>query len=79
MQNFDHNIGFREKRHFFRRKLSKIAEKCDHNIDPRQVGHEQMSINIDAQPDTNICSQRFFNLHLSDSNKNMEKLAITQC
>jgi hypothetical protein len=35
MQNFDRNIGFREKRQFFRRKLSKIAEKCDHNIDPR--------------------------------------------
>jgi hypothetical protein len=30
----DPNIGFREKRHFFRRKLSKIAENCDHNIDP---------------------------------------------
>jgi hypothetical protein len=35
MQNFDHNIGFCEKRQFFRRKLSKIAENCDHNIDPR--------------------------------------------
>jgi hypothetical protein len=35
MQNFDHNIGFRENRQFFRRKLSKIAENCDHNIDPR--------------------------------------------
>jgi hypothetical protein len=34
MQNFDHNIGFWEKRQFFRRKLSKIAENCDHNIDP---------------------------------------------
>jgi hypothetical protein len=27
MQNFDHNIVFWEKRHFF-------AENCDHNIDP---------------------------------------------
>jgi hypothetical protein len=35
MQNFDHNIGFWEKRQFFRRKLLKIAENCDHNIDPR--------------------------------------------
>jgi hypothetical protein len=26
--------GFWEKRQFFRRKLSKIAENCDHNIDP---------------------------------------------
>jgi hypothetical protein len=35
MQNFDHNIGFCEKRQFFRRKLSKIAKNCDHNIGPR--------------------------------------------
>jgi hypothetical protein len=34
MQNFDHNIGFWEKRQFFRQRLSKIAENCDHNIDP---------------------------------------------
>jgi hypothetical protein len=34
MQKFDHNIGFSEKRHFVLRKLSKIAENCDHNIDP---------------------------------------------
>jgi hypothetical protein len=34
LQNFDHNIGFRENRQFFRRKLSKFAENCDHNIDP---------------------------------------------
>jgi hypothetical protein len=34
MQNFDHNIGIWEKRQFFRQKLSKIAENCDHNIDP---------------------------------------------
>jgi hypothetical protein len=34
MQNFDHNIGFWEKRQFFRRKWAKITENCDHNIDP---------------------------------------------
>jgi hypothetical protein len=34
-KKFDHNIGFWEKRHFFRQKLSKIAENCDHNIGPR--------------------------------------------
>jgi hypothetical protein len=34
MQNFNHNIGFREKRQFFRWKLAKIAENCDHNMDP---------------------------------------------
>jgi hypothetical protein len=38
LQIFDHNIGFWEKLLFFRRKkLSKIAENCDHNIDPREV------------------------------------------
>jgi hypothetical protein len=36
MQNFDHNIGFWEKRQFFRQKVSKIAKNCDHNIDPWQ-------------------------------------------
>jgi hypothetical protein len=35
MQTFEHNIGFWVKRQFFRRKLSQIAENCDHNIDPR--------------------------------------------
>jgi hypothetical protein len=34
MKKIDHNVGFWEKRHFFRRKLAKIAENCDHNIDP---------------------------------------------
>jgi hypothetical protein len=34
-KNCDHNIGFWEKRQFFRRKLVKIAENCDHNIGPR--------------------------------------------
>jgi hypothetical protein len=30
----DHNIGFEEKRQFFRRKWAKIAEISDQNIDP---------------------------------------------
>jgi hypothetical protein len=34
MQNVDHNIGFREKRQFFGENWQKIAENCDHNIDP---------------------------------------------
>jgi hypothetical protein len=34
LKNFDHNIGFWEKRQFSRRKLVKIAENCDPNIDP---------------------------------------------
>jgi hypothetical protein len=33
-KNCDHNIVFWEKRQFFRRKLSKISENFDHNIDP---------------------------------------------
>jgi hypothetical protein len=33
-KNCDHNIGFWEKRQFFRRKLAKIVENCDQNIDP---------------------------------------------
>jgi hypothetical protein len=28
-------LFFSEKRHFFRQKMSKIAENCDHNIGPR--------------------------------------------
>jgi hypothetical protein len=35
MQKVDHNIGFRENPRFFRRKL---AENCDHNINPCLVG-----------------------------------------
>jgi hypothetical protein len=34
LKKFDHNIGICEKRQLFRRKLEKIAENCDHNIDP---------------------------------------------
>jgi hypothetical protein len=34
VQKIDFNVGFGEKRQFFRRKLPKIAENCDHNIDP---------------------------------------------
>jgi hypothetical protein len=34
LQKFDDNIGFWEKRQFFRSKLAKIAENCDHDIDP---------------------------------------------
>jgi hypothetical protein len=32
-KNCHHNIGFGEKRQFFRRKLAKTAENCYHNID----------------------------------------------
>jgi hypothetical protein len=33
-KKIDRDIGFREKRQFFRPKLSKIDENCDHNIGP---------------------------------------------
>jgi hypothetical protein len=51
MQNFDHNIGFWEKRQFFRQKLSKIGENCDHNIDPWMTGislHVAMASDVSA-------------------------------
>jgi hypothetical protein len=38
LHNLEHNIGFKEKRQFVRRKLSKIAENCDRNIDPWNPG-----------------------------------------
>jgi hypothetical protein len=34
LKKVDHNIGFLENRQFFRRKLGKIEENCEHNIDP---------------------------------------------
>jgi hypothetical protein len=40
MQKLDHKIGFWEKRQFFCLKLAKIAENCDHNIDPRCVSEK---------------------------------------
>jgi hypothetical protein len=48
MQNCDHNIGFREKRKFFRQKLAKIAEISDHNIDPWTNArfHDSCGVNI---------------------------------
>jgi hypothetical protein len=36
-EKIDHNIGIKEKRQFFRRKLGKIAENCNYNIDPCSV------------------------------------------
>jgi hypothetical protein len=34
LQKLNHNIGFLRKMPIFRGKLAKIAENCDHNIDP---------------------------------------------
>jgi hypothetical protein len=34
MQKFDHHFVFLRKNAILCRKLSKIAENCDHNIDP---------------------------------------------
>jgi Zn/Cd-binding protein ZinT len=49
MQNLDHNIGFLFKSQFFRRKLSKIAQNCDHNIDPRfgDIFHLEKNLKLD--------------------------------
>jgi hypothetical protein len=46
MQKLDHNIGFWEKRQFFRRKLAKNAENCDRNIDPGNSGFGEMPAHI---------------------------------
>jgi hypothetical protein len=43
MQNFDHSIGFREKRQFCRRKLPKMAENCDHSIDPGLLARTKLA------------------------------------
>jgi hypothetical protein len=45
MQNFDHNIGFWEKSQFFCRKLAKIAENCDRNIDPWAIHRNWLKSN----------------------------------
>jgi hypothetical protein len=41
LQKWDHNIGFKEKRQFFCRKVAKIAENCDHNIDPWSQSYDR--------------------------------------
>jgi hypothetical protein len=49
MQNFDHDIGFLRKMPIFSQKLSKIAENCDHNIDP---GFLDFNFNNKVNPTT---------------------------
>jgi hypothetical protein len=41
LNEIDHNIGFWERRQFFRPKSAKIAENCDHNIDPGKPCHSK--------------------------------------
>jgi hypothetical protein len=65
MQNFDQNIGFWEKRQFFRPKLSKIAENCDHNIDPRWLSYQNLIILVYI---TNICDLHIFHFLLFEIN-----------
>jgi hypothetical protein len=36
-------LVFEKKRQFFRKKLAKIAENCDHNIDPRPMLFKKIS------------------------------------
>jgi hypothetical protein len=40
MRKVDRTIGLQENRHFVRRKLVKIEDNCDDNIDPRQLKKE---------------------------------------
>jgi hypothetical protein len=51
-------LVFEKKRQFFRRKLSKIAENFDHNIDPKsgikvkllqQKGGDQVLLDLEMQ------------------------------
>jgi hypothetical protein len=42
---FAENWQNEKKRRFFRRKLAKIAEKCDHNIGPWSLQHFRYTIN----------------------------------
>jgi hypothetical protein len=42
--NFIITLVFEKNANFFRRKLSKIAENCDHSIDPRIKGMHQLKI-----------------------------------
>jgi hypothetical protein len=48
MKKIDHNIGFWEKRLFFRRQLAKISENNDHNIDPRCQSYDFKICNYNA-------------------------------
>jgi hypothetical protein len=45
-QKIDYNIGSGEKRQFFLRKLAKVAENRDHNIEPRPSVRVQCSISF---------------------------------
>jgi hypothetical protein len=50
---------FEKKRQLFRRKLSKIAENCDHNIDPLFAvlrPFESNSVAVEAFEMSNICT-----------------------
>jgi hypothetical protein len=49
MQNFDHHIGFWENQ-FFCWKLAKIAENCDHNIDPSLVFFIIFLVTLSGRP-----------------------------
>jgi hypothetical protein len=49
-------LVFEKNANFFRRKLAKIAENCDHNIDPRlwQLPAEGVSIGRDKSKQTDL-------------------------
>jgi hypothetical protein len=65
MQKFDHNIVFLEKRQFFRRKLSKVVENCDHNIDPwleTDRRSNKMAAKSDHRPRCNLTVQKIIDV-----------------
>jgi hypothetical protein len=52
----NHSIGFREKRQFFRGILAKIAENCDHNIDPGRFRKKYRPISSTSSPKLFHCT-----------------------
>jgi hypothetical protein len=71
MQKVDHKIGIQEKRQFFRRKLGKIAENCDHNIGPSLRKQESILQNSISAKKLDKLSYSFWTkLHPNTTNLN---------
>jgi hypothetical protein len=53
-----HNIGFQEKR-IFPRKLGKIAENCDHHIEPgfKKIASAHFCSNLEVHISFNLASE----------------------
>jgi hypothetical protein len=56
---------------FFRRKMSKIAENCDHNIDPRLAGIGNFYFNVE------LSAEKYFKFQIwqifKNKNRNIKK------